>query len=161
MVTRALAAFAVLATLSGPACLPVLAQDPTIDYRTGDPEMSAAVAAARNDLGRFVDIFRSGGGERFTVKVAIPVKGTNDREHIWMTLDAIEGDVFVGRIANEPQRLAPLRQGSSYRAAYAMISDWGYWRDGLRYGNYTTRLILKRLPANATAEIRRTLSPRP
>ena len=68
---------------------------------------------------------------------------------------------FIGRLANEPQRLAPLVQGSPYRGTSAVISDWGYVRDGLMYGNYTTRVMLKRIPAAQAEKLRQALSPQP
>lgn len=160
MKPRILAA-ALLAALAGPVAVPAQAQDPTYDYRTGDPEMGAAIDAARASLPRFRTDFRERRGESFVVKVAIPIKGADGREHIWMSLDAIEGDSFVGRLANEPQRLAPLVKGSPYRAASSMISDWGYRRDGRMYGNYTTRVMLKRIPAEQAEGLRKVLSPQP
>uniref|UniRef100_A0A9E7ZQS0 DUF2314 domain-containing protein n=1 Tax=Bosea sp. NBC_00436 TaxID=2969620 RepID=A0A9E7ZQS0_9HYPH len=158
---RILAAVLLAVAFAVPAVWQAHAQDPTYDYRTGDPEMAKAVAAARGSLPRFREDFQARRGERFVVKVAIPVKGVDAREHIWMSLDAIEGDVFVGRLANEPRRLAPLVKGSPYRAADAMISDWGYVRGGLMHGNYTTRLMLKRLPAREAEALRQALSPEP
>lgn len=161
MADRFFAAALIAAVVAGPAALPARAQDPTYDYRTGDPEMGAAIDAARGSLERFRGDFRERRGERFVVKVAIPIEGANGREHIWMNLDSIEGDSFVGRLANEPQRLAPLVKGSPYRAGSAMISDWGYVRDGRMYGNYTTRVMLKRIPAQQAEGLRKVLSPQP
>lgn len=137
------------------------AQSPTISFRTDDREMGTAIAAARQSLPRFIETFRTGGGERFSVKVAIPIPGGDDWEHIWISLDAIDGARFEGRLANEPNSLPGLRHGARYRADSAAISDWGYWRGGLRHGNYTTRVILKRLPASEAAQLRQTMSPEP
>lgn len=155
------AALFVVVAAAGPAALPVRAQDPTYDYRTGDPEMGSAIDTARGNLERFREDFRGQRGEHFVVKVAIPIKGVNGREHIWMNLDTIDGDSFVGHLANDPQRLAPLVKGSPYRAGSAMISDWGYVRDGRMYGNYTTRVMLKRIPAEQAEGLRKILSPQP
>ena len=56
---------------------------------------------------------------------------------------------------------SPLVKGSPYRAGSAMISDWGYVRDGRMYGNYTTRVMLKRIPAEQAEGLRKILSPQP
>jgi uncharacterized protein YegJ (DUF2314 family) len=137
------------------------AQDATTRFTRDDREMNAAVAEARRTLPRFFDSYRSGRTERHSVKVAIPVAGTDDHEHIWMRLDSHDGETVAGRLTNEPERLPGLRLNSPYRARIDAISDWSYWDGGLRYGNYTTRVILKHIPASEADAIRKTLSPKP
>lgn len=137
------------------------AQVATRDFSNDDREMNAAIAEARRNLPRFFDSYRAGRAERHSVKLAIPVPGTNDHEHVWMRLEAHDGERVSGRLTNEPENLPGLRLNSPYTAKTAMISDWGYWDGGLRYGNYTTRVIIKQIPAREADAIRKTLSPRP
>lgn len=137
--------------------LPTAAQ--VIDFRSSDREMNRAIAEARKTLPDFVALYRAGTGERHSVKVAIPYD--RGREHIWMNLTAVEGDVFVGRIANDPVHLDNLNRGDSYRAGSAMVSDWSYMSGGQMYGSYTTRVAIKKLTPTQVRELGLKLAPLP
>lgn len=131
-----------------------------VDFRSSDREMNHAIAEARKTLPDFIALYRSGTGERHAVKVAIPYDG-NAREHIWMDLTAIEGDVFVGRIANDPVYIDGLSNGDAYRAPSAMVSDWNYRSGGLMHGSYTTRVAMKKLSPDQLRRLDFKLAPLP
>lgn len=137
--------------------LPATAQ--VIDFRSSDREMNRAIAEARKTLPGFIALYRAGTGERHAVKVAIPYD--RGREHIWMNLTAVEGDVFVGRIANDPVHLDNLNRGDSYRAGSAMVSDWNYMSGGQMHGSYTTRVAIKKLTPTQVRELGLKLAPLP
>lgn len=139
------------------AALPAAAQ--VVDFRSSDREMNRAIAEARKTLPDFVALYRSGKGERHAVKVAIPYD--RGREHVWMNLTAVEGDVFVGQIANVPVHLEKLSRGDSYRAGSAMVSDWNYMSDGQMHGSYTTRVAIKKLTPTQVRELGLKLAPLP
>lgn len=139
------------------AASPVAAQ--VVDFRSSDREMNNAIAEARKTLPDFIALYRAGKGERHAVKVAIPYD--RGREHVWMNLTAIEGDVFVGQIANVPVHLEKLSRGDSYRAASAMVSDWNYMSDGQMHGSYTTRVAIKKLTPTQVRELGFKLAPLP
>ncbi len=131
-------------------------------FAPDDPEMSAAIATARAGLPGFFQRFRAGEGERFSVKLAVPVRGTPDHEHIWMRIATIEdGKLVRGHLTNEPERLPGLRFGSAFSAPFSRISDWSYWKGGMQFGNYTTRVILKQLSPAQAEELGAHLSPAP
>ncbi|AZO77379.1 hypothetical protein BLM15_06980 [Bosea sp. Tri-49] len=130
-----------------------------VDFRSSDREMNRAIEQARNTLPDFVALYRSGKGERHAVKVAIPYD--RGREHIWMNLTAVEGDVFVGKIANDPVHLDNLNRGDGYRAGSAMVSDWNYMSGGQMYGSYTTRVAIKKLTPTQVRELGLKLAPLP
>lgn len=137
--------------------LPVVAQ--VIDFRSSDREMNSAIADARKTLPDFIALYRAGKGERHAVKVAIPYE--RGREHIWMNLTAVEGDVFIGTIANDPIHLDNMNRGDSYRAGSAMVSDWNYMSGGQMYGSYTTRVAIKKLTPTQVRELGLKLAPLP
>ena len=139
------------------AASPVAAQ--VVDFRSSDREMNRAIEQARKTLPDFVALYRSGEGERHAVKVAIPYD--RGREHIWMNLTAVEGDVFIGRIANDPVHLDNLKRGDSYRAGGTMVSDWNYMSSGQMYGSYTTRVAIKKLTPTQVRELGLKLAPLP
>jgi uncharacterized protein YegJ (DUF2314 family) len=139
------------------AVSPVAAQ--VIDFRSSDREMNHAIAEARRTLPDFVALYRAGRGERHAVKVAIPYD--RGREHVWMNLTAIEGDVFIGKIANDPVHLGTMNRGDSYRAGSAMVSDWNYRSGGQMHGSYTTRVAIKKLTPTQVRELGLNLAPLP
>jgi uncharacterized protein YegJ (DUF2314 family) len=145
--------------LLGAALMALPAAAQVVDFRSSDREMNRAIAQARKTLPDFVALYRSGQGERHAVKVAIPYD--RGREHIWMNLTAIEGDVFIGRIANDPVHLDNLNRGDGYRAGSAMVSDWNYMSGGQMYGSYTTRVAIKKLTPTQVRELGLKLAPLP
>ncbi len=145
--------------LLGAALMAIPAAAQVIDFRSSDPEMNRAIAQARKTLPEFVALYRAGKGERHAVKVAIPYD--RGREHIWMNLTAVEGDVFIGKIANDPVHLGNLNRGDSYRAGSAMVSDWNYMSDGQMHGSYTTRVAIKKLTPTQVRELGLKLAPLP
>lgn len=145
--------------LLGAALMTLPAAAQVIDFRSSDREMNRAIEQARKTLPDFVALYRAGTGERHSVKVAIPYD--RGREHIWMNLTAVEGDVFVGRIANDPVNLDNLNRGDSYRAGSAMVSDWSYMSGGQMYGSYTTRVAIKKLTPTQVKELGLKLAPLP
>ena len=145
--------------LLGAALMALPAAAQVIDFRSSDREMNSAIAEARKTLPDFVALYRAGTGERHAVKVAIPYD--RGREHIWMNLTAVEGDVFVGRIANDPVHLDNLNRGDSYRAGSAMVSDWNYMAGGQMHGSYTTRVAIKKLTPTQVRELGLKLAPLP
>lgn len=145
--------------LLGAALIASPAAAQVVDFRSSDSEMNRAIEQARKTLPEFVALYRAGKGERHAVKVAIPYE--RGREHIWMNLTAVEGDVFVGKIANDPVHLDKLNRGDSYRAGGAMVSDWNYMSDGQMYGSYTTRVAIKKLTPTQVRELGLKLAPLP
>ena len=141
------------------ASSPVIAQ--VVDFRSSDAEMNRAVAQAQQTLPDFVALFRSRKGERHAVKVAIPYDDGNAREHIWMDLTAVEGDVFVGRVANAAVYLAGQSNGAAYRAPSATGSDWNYMAGGEMHGSYTTRVAMKSLSPDQLRRLDFKLAPLP
>ncbi|TCR62699.1 uncharacterized protein YegJ (DUF2314 family) [Bosea sp. BK604] len=131
-----------------------------VDFRSSDQEMNRAIAQARKTLPNFVALYRAGKGQRHAVKVAIPY-GPGRREHIWMNLTAIEGDVFAGRIANDPVHLDGLHNGDAYRAEQSVVTDWNYMSGGMMHGSYTTRVALKKLSPEQVRELGLKLAPLP
>ncbi|CAD5257787.1 conserved exported hypothetical protein [Bosea sp. 62] len=145
--------------LLGAALMALPATAQVVDFRSSDREMNRAIEQARKTLPDFVALYRSGKGERHAVKVAIPYD--RGREHIWMNLTAVEGDVFVGKIANDPVHLDKLNRGDSYRVGSAMVSDWNYMSGGQMYGSYTTRVAIKKLTPTQVRELGLKLAPLP
>ena len=123
--------------------------DPVVAVSDTDVAMNAAIAEARATLPQWLALYRdppSGYGD-FAIK--FPLEGY---EHIWVAVDAIEGDTVVGRLAN-----APHAEGWSYgdpvRVSMREVSDWAYWDDkGVAHGYRTVRVLFTMMdPAEVAA----------
>ncbi|MDP2764161.1 MAG: DUF2314 domain-containing protein [Brevundimonas sp.] len=122
--------------------------------------MNAAVAQARATLPIF--LARLDAGDILptdSLKVGFPVDGSH--EHIWVNQIARKGDDLTGVLNNEPNYLAGHHLGSAVTFPAALVSDWSYEKDGKRWGNYTTRVMLPYLSPEQAASVRATLSATP
>jgi uncharacterized protein YegJ (DUF2314 family) len=127
-----------------------------------DPAMNSAIAEARTYLDPFLAAVRDAGqrSDAFMLKVALDTKD-GGREHIWLDSLRYEGDALKGALANAPNGLPGLRQGSVITVDRARISDWSILsREGM-FGNFTTRVMLPRLEAGQRAQVEAMLAPQP
>ncbi len=145
------------------APLSVLAQskpDPTVTFDARDPQMSAAIAAARQSLPLFLSntVNDEGyGPDGGYLKVAFRVKDPDvDHENIWVgPFLALDEENFVALLANEPRWMPGQHAGDQVRFTYDMIVDWNLDRgDGRYYGDYTTRVVATRLSEDEAAALR-------
>lgn len=130
--------------------------------REHDPEMDAAMQAARDSLPTFWAHFdkRGPGYEDLLLKVAMPT--TDDSlEYIWMEVRGRDEDKITGVLINQPVKIAGVSQGSTVTVSPQQVSDWNYTRDGVSYGQFTTRVFAKRMTAADRAEALSGLSPTP
>jgi uncharacterized protein YegJ (DUF2314 family) len=110
---------------------------------TDDPEMVAAIRAARESIGDFFAAFENPEpNERaFLLKVRY-VEGDRT-EHIWLADLDLTSTSGTGTVANETDF-----PGLTYlqRVSFQpdQITDWMYYKDDKLVGGYTTRLLLRR-----------------
>ena len=164
--SRFLVALAVSLPLSFAA--PVAAEEDgrVIDYSATDMTMNEAQDAARASLPVFLDNSVNGDGtsaQGAMVKVAFPVQRGDGEGHevIWVGPFLMSGDAFRGILANAPVEMDE-KLGDVVAFDQSMIRDWTIpGRDGLLYGNYTTRVMLADLPQDQAAQIAAVLSDDP
>lgn len=160
------ALFAVLLALGTPA----FAQKGGADSDNGvmhfagdDVQMNAARTAARDSYPQFRAAFNNASaGERefFMVKLAL-TDSTGELEHIWVDSLHLNGDRLMGRLANVPVDLPNMSQGSLVEVRADLISDWSITRVDGMYGNFTTRVMIDRMPAREAEPYRAALAPTP
>ena len=147
---------------------PLWAGDPTVDFITGDAEMSAAETEAQANLDRFLAHALNGAGlgrPNADLKVAFPVTGHGNAEAevIWVSRFKRDAGGFSGELSNEPNAMPGLHLGDRVTFTRDQIRDWG-WMDGASgklYGHYTTRVITRHLPPEQAAPLLELLSPQP
>jgi uncharacterized protein YegJ (DUF2314 family) len=118
-------------------------------FESGDPQMEAAISAARDSIEVFLKAFSRPrpGQQSFLLKVAFE-HGEN-REHIWMADLDLSGPRLRGVVANEPS--PRFKQVAEF--APAQITDWMYVENGRLMGGFTTRVIRARLSPQERAEL--------
>lgn len=129
-------------------------QDRVVNVDADDPEMTAAIAKARETLPHFWAVFANPtrGETNFSLKVKITDKqGT---EHFWATdIEARDGKT-VGTISNEPNVVRRVKLGDRIDIPQADISDWLYLREGKMIGNYTVKALFKQMPADEVERLK-------
>ena len=128
------------------------AQDATITVAASDPQMRAAIAAAKRSLSVFFGHATSPGpGEqRFIVKYDVVPE---DRaEFVWAEIISHRGDITIARLLNAP-RDPRLKQGDQVTIRDAQIIDWAYFHDSQMQGGATMRVLIGRMPTAEAAEM--------
>lgn len=124
-----------------------------------DPAMNAAIAEARSTLPLFWSKYDAAKGQgEFLVKAGMTDRN-GGKEHIWMDVVSRSGDTVKGRLANVPEYLDDLQQGSEVTVTTAELSDWAYGKAGKYYGMYTTRVLLDRMTTSQRTEAMQMLAP--
>src|SRR5262245_14017981 len=114
-------------------------RDKVVNVESDDPEMTAAIAKARETLPQFWQVFekRDRGESNFSLKVKITDK--NGTEHFWATDIERRDGKMMGTINNDPNIVASVKLGDRIEIREAAISDWLYMRDGKMVGNETLK----------------------
>jgi uncharacterized protein YegJ (DUF2314 family) len=133
-------------------------QDKVIGVADDDPEMTAAIAEARETLPQFWQVFDKpeGGESDFALKVKI----TDERgvEHFWVTDIERRDGKMMGTINNDPDTVASVKLGDKIEIPEADISDWLYMRDGKMVGNLTLKPLFKQMPEEEVERLKKIMS---
>jgi len=101
--------------------------------------MAAAWAKARETWPEALAHLQQGGELLAKFPFArVTKRGT---EHIWVTVQSVDGDVVRGVLANEPMDLGERKLGSVVECKLAELSDWLFLRDGKMVGGYTVKVL--------------------
>lgn len=139
---------------SAPKASPRPAHDRIVDVAKGDPEMQSAIAKARAELpGFFVrSAAPQAGDSYFLIKYNLTPQGA--AEFIWAEVISHKGDTTLARLINNP-RAPGFVKGQQVTVRNADIIDWGYVKNGVMQGNYTTRILLPHMAPAEAAALRR------
>lgn len=133
-------------------------RDKVISVEDNDPEMTAAIAKARETLPQFWKVFDK--PERGESDFALKVEITDKRgsEHFWATDIERDAGKTMGTINNDPNTVTKVKLGDRIEIPEADISDWLYMRDGKMVGNHTLRALFKQMPAGEVEKLKKMLA---
>ena len=125
--------------------------DNIVAYTTAKEALIAARKKARDTMPRFVSLVKSGMKGTFTVK--FPLTQDGHTEHIWLQVTDMQGDAFVGLLANKPVNGTKYKIGLPMTVATADVEDWMVRTADAIYGGYTARYQLKDLPKHQAEKL--------
>ena len=113
-----------------------------------DVALTGAVAEARRTFPRFAARLAAPQprDERFSVKVAVPHAGGH--EHLWLGDLVLGRDSLRGTVQNASVYVPGLTMGRRLAAPRVAVTDWMFVEAGVLRGAYTTRVLLRRMPAD-------------
>jgi uncharacterized protein YegJ (DUF2314 family) len=129
--------------------------DRVIGIEENDIEMNDAIAQAKVGVEDFIKIISAGDIETYSVKA--PVKDGEAIEHFWLKEVRYSNGMFTGKIDNDPGIVTTVKLGQEIKVSRDEITDWLYIRGGKMEGNYTLRVLIKRMPPDDAAQIKKQL----
>jgi uncharacterized protein YegJ (DUF2314 family) len=117
--------------------------------------MHLAVKEARKTVGKFIAALEhpAAGQEDFEVKK--PFTQGDQVEHIWLSDVRFVGNLFQGRLDNQPRKISGLKIGEMVSVKPNEISDWLYIDNGKLVGGYTVRVHYSELSPQQKQEFDR------
>ncbi len=159
---RSLAAVLAVLLLAAPLATAAQERDTVVRADSDDPQILAATAQARKALPGFWARYDSEPEVQQTasLKIAFPVKGGGS-EAMWISVDSRKGDTINGRLNNTPQGDVGLSRGDAVTIDQSRIMDWSYIKNARRWGHFTSRVLIRRMPADQSAQYRTYFSDTP
>ncbi len=107
--------------------------------------MDRAVQSAQKSVKKFIAAIRSpkASQSRFAIKKAF-VEG-DKVEHLWLNEVSFDGQLFHGKVDNEPVDIKGVRVGQEVTVLPNEISDWMYVQDGRLVGGYTIHAMCQNM----------------
>lgn len=140
------------------ASLPAFAQseDPNnvVQVAQDDVEMNAARERAWQSLPGFWTRFDNDAEVRETavLKLRFPAKD-GGLEVMWVRELIRKDGVVTGVLDNEPIMDVGVQPDQRFTLDLSQIVDWGYYRGDKRWGFFTTRVMLARMPTEKAASL--------
>lgn len=133
-------------------------RDKTVNIDDDDPEMNAAIAKARETLPDFWMAFDRKDTNESTFALKVEISDKAGSEHFWLNNIEKENGKIFGTINNDPNIVRTVKLGERIEIPEADISDWLYERDGKMVGNFTLRVLFKKMPPAEVARYKRMLA---
>jgi len=138
------AVLAGLALLSQVAC-EKQGDQAIVQVSKDDPEMKAARDEALKRFPEFEAAFaKRTRNDAFAVKVGFPIRGSDEREYMWIDVRSMKSGVITGKLDDEPIGDVGLKSGEEVSANRADIHDWMYALNGAKpIGGFQVEVLRK------------------
>ena len=117
---------------------------PVTDVAPDDPDLLRAAEEARGRWGEFETAFRNPAPSQETFSVKLPISEGERTEHMWVSVEAVEGDTITGTLDNQPLDLQFIREGDRVRGRVAEVEDWIFMQDGQPVGLFSLKVLEKK-----------------
>ena len=111
-----------------------------------DPDMKAAIEAARRTLPIFWAKFINPGPDEIDFALKVGLRSEGRTEYFWLLDIEKRGDIIYGTIPKVPETAGSPRQGERIGFNEGEVADWIYWRKGKFIGYQTLDPLLKWMP---------------
>lgn len=150
------------------------ARAPVTYVGTGDPEIAAAREEGRRTLPEFLEHLKAPAADEshFAIKfrldrdqLVMPLQPTayaaadeEPDEYIWASrIRLSESGAGVTGFIDDVPRSKGFRDGQPVVVPLEDIVDWGYSKNGVMQGNFSTKVLLKKLPAKEAEMAKRAM----
>ena len=117
----------------------------------GDKAMASAFAKAQKTLDRFLSTAKNPDKDSSKFVIKVYLKDKHGSEYIWVGPFKQKGDKFEGRLMNTPVNIKIAKYGETVHFTKSQIKDWGYHKKGKILGNFTTCVLLEKMPKAQSA----------
>jgi uncharacterized protein YegJ (DUF2314 family) len=121
--------------------------DPIIYAEAEDPELEKAKQGALSNLNIFIQSFNTHANDtilQYSLKADFIENDTH--EHMWISLNKIENELYYGVLGNEPQLIKNIKYGDVVKITRSQIEDWLIVNTKTNdfEGGYSVKVLLKR-----------------
>jgi len=121
--------------------------DPIVYAQADDPELEQARNEATNSLDYFIKSFSDHKSDSiFSYSLKADFVDNGQHEFMWIDLEKIENEQFIGYLGNEPQIIKNVKYGEMITIDKSQIEDWIIVdsRTNTWEGGFSVKVFLKR-----------------
>lgn len=121
--------------------------DPIVSAPANDQELEMAKNKAQSNLAVFVNSFQEHTNDttyQYSVKADFTQNG--EHEHMWISLNKIDKDQFIGTLGNDPQFITNMKFGDPITLTKKQIEDWTIMNSNTNQmeGGYSVKVLQSR-----------------
>lgn len=121
--------------------------NPDVVYFDDDDElMDRAIMKAKETYQAIIDALESDDLTARGYSIKKRYEAGDGYEHLWISDVKWDGQIFTGKIGNEPVNVKGVVLGQPVEVKPEELTDWMYIREGKLIGGYTLRVVMSQYP---------------
>jgi len=129
--------------------------DPVVGVKAEDAEMNNAMAEAKSTVAGFVERMKNPQPKDYGFSVKKKIEDGDKVEFFWLSDITYADGKFTGTLGNNPQIVSNVEFGQKMSVGETEIADWMYLDGDKMVGNYTLRVLLKRMSKEEADTLRK------